>query len=56
MRTIVEGEVEIWKRSKRIPRQSVKVVDSLEEEEIRFVEACQGKSYFFIDYLHLKKP
>jgi hypothetical protein len=40
MRIIVEGEVEIWKRSKRIPTQSAKVVESSSLEEIRFVGAC----------------
>jgi hypothetical protein len=39
MRIIVEGEVEIWKRLKRIPMQSVRIIESLSEEEIRFVGA-----------------
>jgi hypothetical protein len=34
---IVEGEVEIRKRLRRIPTQSVKVIESSSEEEIRFV-------------------
>jgi hypothetical protein len=36
---IVEGEVEIQKRSRRIPTQSVKVIESSSEEEIRYVGA-----------------
>jgi hypothetical protein len=54
-RIIVEGEVEIWKRSKRIPMQSAKIIDLSEDEEIRFVGTCQGKSCFYIDYRHLTK-
>jgi hypothetical protein len=39
-RNIVEGEVEIQKRSKRVLMQSAKVIESSEEEEIRFVGTC----------------
>jgi hypothetical protein len=49
-RTIIEGEVEIWKRSKRIPTQSVKVIE-LSEEEIRYVGACQGGSFSLIIFI-----
>jgi hypothetical protein len=53
MRVIVKGEVEIWKRLKRIPMQSVKVIESLSEEEIIFIGVHRGKLHFYINYLHL---
>jgi hypothetical protein len=40
VRVIIEGEVEIQKRLRRIPMQSVKVVKLLSEEEIWFVRVC----------------
>jgi hypothetical protein len=36
-RIIVEGEVEISKMSKRIPMQIVRIIESLDDEAIRFV-------------------
>jgi hypothetical protein len=38
-RIVIEGKVEIWKRSKRIPMQSAKIMGLSEDEEIRFVSA-----------------
>jgi hypothetical protein len=39
MRIIIEGEVEIQKRSKRVLMQSVRIIELADDEEIRFVSA-----------------